>query len=144
MIRMHAAPSPASSPAEKWPNDEKAETRAPGNEKAPNRCPGLFRIPDRPSTGEMGGRLLVQRGRRQLVPIVEGVRGGAPRLRLCAGERRSRYAGAASLAWTHKNIQHTVRYTELSPTRNNGSNEVLIMGLRCIASSRAHFLLCCQ
>jgi hypothetical protein len=24
---MHAAPSPASSPAEKWPNDEKAETR---------------------------------------------------------------------------------------------------------------------
>jgi hypothetical protein len=36
MIRMHAAPSPASSPAEKWPNDEKAETRAPGadNEKA--------------------------------------------------------------------------------------------------------------
>ena len=77
MIRMHAAPSPASSPAEKWPNDEKAETRAPGNEKAPNRCPGLFRIPDRPSTGEMGGRLLVQRGRRQLVPIVEGVRSGA-------------------------------------------------------------------
>ena len=60
MIRMHAAPSPASSPAEKWPNDEKAETRAPGadNEKAPNRCPGLSRIPDRPSTGEMGGRLL--------------------------------------------------------------------------------------
>jgi len=30
MIRMHAAPSPASSPAEKWPNHEKAETRAPG------------------------------------------------------------------------------------------------------------------
>src|SRR6516162_6265554 len=30
MIRMHAAPSPASSPAEKWPNDEKAETRARG------------------------------------------------------------------------------------------------------------------
>ena len=79
MIRMHAAPSPASSPAEKWPNDEKAETRAPGadNEKAPNRRPGLSRIPDRPSTGEMGGRLLAQRGRRQLVPIVEGVRSGA-------------------------------------------------------------------
>jgi hypothetical protein len=54
MIRMHAAPSPASSPAEKWPNDEKAETRAPGadNEKAPNRRPGLSRIPDRPSMGE--------------------------------------------------------------------------------------------
>jgi hypothetical protein len=53
MIRMHAAPLPASSPAEKWPNDEKAETRAPGadNEKAPNRRPGLSRIPDRPSTG---------------------------------------------------------------------------------------------
>jgi hypothetical protein len=50
MIRMHAAPSPASSPAEKWPNDEKAETRALGadNEKAPNRRPGLSRIPDRP------------------------------------------------------------------------------------------------
>jgi hypothetical protein len=30
MIRMHAAPSPASSPAEEWPNDEKAETRARG------------------------------------------------------------------------------------------------------------------
>ena len=43
MIRMHSAPSPASSPAEKWPNEEKAETRAPGadNEKAPNRRPGL-------------------------------------------------------------------------------------------------------
>src|SRR5262245_42020095 len=111
------------------------------NEKAPNRRPGLSRIPDRPSTGEMGGRLLAQRGWRQLVPIVEGVRsgGGAPRLRLCAGERRSRYAGAASLAWTHKNIQHTVRYTELSPTRNKGSNDLLIMGLRCSASSRAHF-----
>jgi hypothetical protein len=32
---------------------------------------------NRPSTGEMGGRLLAQRGRRQLVPIVEGVRSGA-------------------------------------------------------------------
>ena len=66
MIRIHAAPSP-----------EKAETRAPGadNEKAPNRRPGLSRIPDRPSTGEMGGRLLAQRGRCQLVPIVEGMRG---------------------------------------------------------------------
>ena len=75
MIRMHAAPSPASSPTEKWPNDEKAETRAPGadNEKAPNRRPGLSRIPDRPSMGEMGGRLLAQRGRRQLVPSRRGV-----------------------------------------------------------------------
>jgi hypothetical protein len=43
MIRMHSAPSTASSPAEKWPNEEKAETRAPGagNEKAQNRRPGL-------------------------------------------------------------------------------------------------------
>jgi len=30
MIRMHVSPSPASAPAEKWPNDEKAETRAQG------------------------------------------------------------------------------------------------------------------
>jgi hypothetical protein len=29
MIRMHAAPSPASSPAQKWPNDEKAERGSP-------------------------------------------------------------------------------------------------------------------
>ena len=115
MIRMHAAPSPASSPAEKWPNDEKAET--PDNEKAPNRRPGLSRIPDRPSTGEMGGRLLAQRGRRQLVPIVEGVRSGA-RHGCGYALANAGHDTRAIQAWMgHKNIQHTVRYTELAPDR---------------------------
>jgi hypothetical protein len=52
------------------------------NEKAPNRRPGLSRIPDRPSTGEMGGRLLAQRGRRQLVPKAQPAR--------CAGRTHHR------------------------------------------------------
>jgi hypothetical protein len=83
MIRMHAAPSPASSPAEKWPNDEKTETRAPGadNEKAPDRCPGLSRIPDRPSTGEMGGRLVAQRQASVGSYRRRGAVGGAPEMR---------------------------------------------------------------
>src|SRR5215475_375773 len=37
-------------------------------------------------------------------------------LRLCPSQRRPRHEGAA--AWLgHKNIQHTVRYTELAPDR---------------------------
>jgi hypothetical protein len=79
MIRMHAAPSPASSPAEKWPNDEKTETRAPGadNEKAPRivvRGSPAF-LTDRARGKWAAGWL--PNGRRQLVPIVEGVRSGA-------------------------------------------------------------------
>jgi integrase len=40
----------------------------------------------------------------------------APRLRLCAGQQGPRYPGAAGIPWPPQH-QHTVRYTELSPSR---------------------------
>jgi len=81
---MHAAPSPASSPAEKWPNDEKAETRAPGadNEKAPNRRPGLSRIPE-PTEHGGNGRPAACPTRQASVGSYRrrGAVGGAPEMR---------------------------------------------------------------
>jgi len=108
--------------------------RGADNEKAPNRRPGLSRIPDRPSTGEMGGRLLAQRGRRQLVPIVEGVRSGA-RHGCGYALANAGHDTRALQAWLgHKNIQHTVRYTELAPDR---FQELLAIGVTSAAGAAA-------
>jgi len=82
----------------------------------------------------MGGRLLAQRGRRQLVPIVEGVRSGA-RHGCGYALANAGHDTRALQAWLgHKNIQHTVRYTELAPDR---FQELLAIGVTSAAGAAA-------
>jgi hypothetical protein len=153
MIRMHAAPSPASSPAEKWPNDEKAETRAPGadNEKAPDRCPGLSRIPDRPSTGEMGGRLLAQRGGVSWFLSSKGCGRGrardAPRsrprrcrsLKIRTRQPACRHVHAVHLIAWHRHRRGDVLHRQLAQTHGIASDRSRKSAIFQRDSFRRHF-----
>ena len=58
-------------------------------------------------------------------------------LRLCPSQRRPRHTGATGLA--HKNIQHTVRYTELSPHRFHLEN----LGLDRLSKNASYELRNC-